>query len=89
MVGTHRDLADQCSETTDKKNHLLQSKLCPGFDESLVFHGQGIIFPINAKNPGPQDHEVTREITKVIFDAVSDLEPRKTLISWFKFEQLM
>ena len=87
MVGTHQDLQHQCSENTEDKNHLLQSKLCPEYDKSLVFHGQGIIFPINAKDPGPQDHEVANEITKVIFDVVSGLEPRKTPISWFKFEQ--
>ena len=89
MVGTHQDLASQCSESTEEKNHLLQSKLCPKFDKSLVFRGQGIIFPINAKNPGPQDHAVASEITKVIFNVVSDMEPRKTPISWFKFEQLI
>ena len=89
IVGTHRDLADLCSESTGEKNRLLISKLCPEYDESLVFHRQGIIFPINANNPGPQDHEVASEITKVIFDVVSGLEPRKTPISWFKLEQLL
>ena len=89
MVGTHQDLADQCPESTGEKKHLLQSKLCPEFDQSLVFHGKEIIFPINAKNPGPQDREVASEITKVVFDVVSDLEPRQTPISWFKFEQLI
>ena len=89
VVGTHRDLQGQCSESTGEKNRLLQSKLCPEYDKSLIFHGQRIIFPINAKNPGPQDHEVASEITKVIFDVVSGLEPRKTPISWFKFEQLI
>ena len=67
MVGTHQDLQGQCSESTEEKNYLLQSKLCPEYDKSLVFYRQGIIFPINAKNPGPQDHEVASEITQVIF----------------------
>ena len=89
MVGTHQDLAYQCSESIEEKNRRVKSKLCPEFDQSLLFRGQGIIFPINAKNPGPQDHEVAGEITKVIFDVVSDLEPRRTPISWFKFEQLI
>ena len=89
MVGTHQDLQGQCSESTEEKNHLLQSKLCPEFDKSLAFYRKGIIFPINAKNPGPRDHEVASAITKVIFDLVSGLEPRKTPISWFKFEQLI
>ena len=92
MVGTHQDLEDQCSESREEKNQRLQNNLCPEFDKSLVFHDcqmKEIIFPINAKDPGPQDHEVASEITKVIFDAVSGLEPRKTPISWFKFEQLI
>ena len=46
-----------------------------------------LIFPLNAKNPGPQDHEVASEITRVITTAASSLKPRKTPISWFKFEQ--
>ena len=90
MVGTHRDDAHKClQESIGAKNQRLQSMLCPDFDKSLVFRGQGVIFPINAKNPGPQDHEVASEITKVIFDVVSDLEPRRTPISWFKLEQII
>ena len=89
MVGTHRDDAHKCLESIEDKNRRLQNKLCPEFDQSLVFHGQEIIFPINAKNPGPQDHRVASEITSMIFDVVSDLEPRKTPISWFKFEQII
>ena len=89
MVGTHQDLQGQCSESIEEKNHLLESKLCSEFDKSLAFYRKNIIFPINAKNPGPHDHEVASEITKVIFNVVSGLEPRKTPISWFKFEQLI
>jgi len=90
MVGTHRDDAHKCSlESIEEKNQRLQSKLCPEFDQSLVFHGQEIIFPVNARKPSRQDHEVTSEITKVIFNVVSGLEPRKTPISWFKFEQII
>ena len=87
MVGTHRD---KCSlESIEAKNQWLQSKLCPQFDQRLIFHGQEIIFPVNARKPSSQDHEVASEITKVIFNVVSGLEPRKTPISWFKFEQII
>ena len=89
MVGTHRDDAHKCLESIGAKNQRLQRRLCSEFDRSMVFHGQDIIFPINAKNPGSQDHEVASEITKVIFDVLSELEPRKTPISWFKFEQII
>ena len=89
MVGTHRDLEHQCSETREEKNQMLRELLCK-FQQSLIFYGQRmeeLIFPVNAKNPGPQDHEVASEITKVIMNAASSLTPRRTPISWFKFEQ--
>ena len=75
-----------------KKNERLRSKFCPEFDQSLVFHGlnmKELVFPINANNPGPPDHELANKITEVIFNVASSLEPRKTPISWFKFEQLI
>ena len=89
IVGTHQDLQGQCSESTKDKNQRLKGKLCPNFYQSLVFRSQEIIFPINAKNPGPQDHRVASKIKKGIFDVLSSLEPRKTPISWFKFEQFI
>ena len=73
-----------------KKNKSLLRMLCPAFNKSLLFHGQQlneIIFPLNAKTPGPQDHAVAGEITKEILNAATDTEARETPISWFKFEQ--
>ena len=89
MVGTHRDDANKCRESIGAKNRRLQSKLCPDFNRCLVFHGREVIFPINAKNPDRQDHEVASEITEMITNTASGLDPRKTPISWFKFEQLI
>ena len=89
MVGTHRDDAHKCRESIEVKNQRLQSMLCPDFNQSLVFHGREIIFPINAKNTCRQDRKVASEITKVVFNVVSGLEPRKTPICWFKFEQII
>ena len=83
MVGTHQDLEHLCSETREQKNQMLR-ELLRKFKQSLIFFGQRmeeLIFPLNAKNPGPQDHKVASEITKVIFDVVSGLEPRKTLLA--------
>ena len=92
MVGTHQDLAGQCKESIEEKNQTLHNKLCPEFDKSLIFHREDmrqLVFPINAKNPGPQDYEVANKITENIFNVVSSLKPRKTPISWFKFEQVI
>ena len=92
MVGTHLDLAGQCLESVEEKNRKLHNKLCPEFHKSLIFHGEDmrqLVFPINAKNPGPQDYKVANKITEKIFNVVSSLKPRKTPISWFKFEQVI
>ena len=92
MVGTHRDLEGQCSESRQQKNEELKQLLCPLFEQSLVYHGQNLtelIFPINCKTPDSQDHEVATELTKVIFNVADSLQPRNTPISWFKFEQHM
>ena len=92
MVGTHRDKENECSESREEKNQRLRSNLCPEFNQRLVFRGQEmkeLVFPINAKNPCHQDDEVAERITEVIWNAASSLKPRKTPISWFKFEQLI
>ena len=90
MIGTHRDLEDQCSESREEKNQKLHSKLSPVFGQSLIFYGQQmkeLIFPVNAKTPEAEDHKVAEELTKEILKVASSLEPRKTPISWFEFEK--
>jgi len=90
VVGTHRDLKHKCLESIDEKNEKLLRLLHPAFDQSFVFYGQQLkelIFPVNAKTPGPQDRTVAGELTNRILNAASNTEPRKTPISWFKFEQ--
>ena len=54
---------------------------------SLIYYGQQLIFPINAKTPDAEDHKVAEELTKAILRVASSLEPRKTPISWFEFEK--
>ena len=92
VVGTHRDLESECPESRGEKNEKLLSLLSPAFDPSLVYRGQDlkeIIFPVNAKTPDSQDHQVASELTNVISNAASSMKPRKTPISWFKFEQYL
>ena len=92
VVGTHRDLESECPESREEKNQKLLSLLSPAFDPSLVYRGQDlkeIIFPVNAKTPDSQDHQVASELTNVISKAASSMKPRKTPISWFKFEQYL
>ena len=78
IIGTHRDLEDQCSESREEKNRKLHSNLLPVFSKSLIYYGQQLIFPINAKTPDAEDHRVAEELTKAILRVASSLEPRNT-----------
>ena len=92
IVGTHRDLEEECPETREEKNGKLLSMLSPAFDQSLVFHGQQlneVIFPVNAKVPEPEDLAVAKELRAEILRATSHMPRRKTPVSWFILEQMI
>ena len=74
VVGTHRDLENECSESREQKNKILKDVLAP-FEERLLYHGQQLkelIFPVNAKSPDEQDREVTEHLSEVIWNTVSN-----------------
>ena len=92
VVGTHRDLEEECPETREQKNEQLLSMLSPAFDKSLVYFGQQlkeVIFPINAKTPEPEDHEVAKELRTVILKAASGKKRKKTPVSWYVLDQII
>jgi len=92
IVGTHKDLEEECPETRKEKNERLLSTLSPAFDQSLVFHGQQlneVIFPVNAKVPKSDDFEVAKELRAEILRATSHVPRKKTPVSWFILEQVI
>ena len=68
VVGTHRDLESLCSESQAEKNRKLVDILTPSLQDHLVFYHPftDVIFPINAKSPNEQDHQVCDTIRKQI-----------------------
>ena len=90
VVGTHRDLEHTCSETRAEKNEKLLKILQPVLRDGLVFYGQStkeVIFPINAKDPEAEDHEVAALIRRLVSDEKSAPAPFKIPIGWFLLEQ--
>ena len=54
----------------------------------MYYHlGTEVIFPINAKKPKEQDHQVCAEIRKQIEDKKNAPPPYKIPIGWFLLEQ--
>ena len=89
IVGTHRDRESYFSESRTKKNRKLIGMLVPSLKDQLVHYhlGTEVIFPINAKKPEEQDHQVCAEIRKQIEDKKSAPPPYKIPIGWFLLEQ--
>ena len=90
VVGTHRDLESKSlhSESRLQKNKMLVNMLKP-LKDRLVFYrlGTEVIFPINAKRPTEQDHQVCAKICKVVEDKKCTPPHYKIPIGWFLLEQ--
>ena len=84
VVGTHRDLESLCSESQAEKNRKLVDMLTPSLQDQLIFYRPftDVIFPINAKSPNEQDHQVCDTIRKQI-ENKKCAPPHKIPIGWF------
>ena len=55
FIGTHKDLENQCPESTDEKNLQIHEMLLPAIENDTIYCGEGLkelIFPLNVKTPG-------------------------------------
>ena len=92
VVGTHKDLESCCSESREEKNRKLADVLMPTLQEELVLccprlQNPEIIFPMNAKSPSKEDHQVCASIRKLIQDKKCAPPSYKIPIGWFLLEQ--
>ena len=89
MVGTHRDLSHQCSETIAEKNEKVLKMFGPEMKEHLIYYKpfKELIFPVNCLNPEEQD----RKIASLLQLAVESAEVKevKVPIWWFILELLI
>ena len=91
VVGTHQDHEDESPETRDQKNQKLQQMLMPSLRKELVFYRlsspKEVIFPMNVKKPGEQDHDVAAMLREAIADEKTAPPPYKVPIGWFLLEE--
>lgn len=91
ILGTHRDREGECkAETRQMKNEKLRSMLLPSLQDEVVYNGQGmrdLIFPLNARAPGPEDKRVGEQIRNVIMESLP--EPEQIPTRWYILEQLL
>ena len=74
VIGTHRDLIDECDETIEEKNDRLAELLLPALEDNLIMNGSDIIFAVNAKDPEPEDAICFDLIRKKVSDLSAALE---------------
>ena len=92
VVGTHRDLEDQCEESREKKNQMLLEAFRPVLGQRIVLYQPGdpdqFMFPVDSKSPKPQDQKTAQ----VFREAVMKLclgKKVKIPLPWFVLEQLL
>ena len=88
VVGTHRDQESFHSESRIQKNKMLLDMVKPLKDRLVYYRlGSEVIFPINAKSPTEQDHQVCAVIRKAVENKKSAPPTYKIPIGWFLLEQ--
>ena len=88
-VGTHRDKADECSESIDQKNEKLLELLGTEFDKQLLFYQpiKNLLFPLNTLNPDKDDEEVVKQIRSAVESSYA--KKVKVPIWWYILELLI
>ena len=89
IMGTHRDKERHCSENVREKNRKLAEILSPSFKKHLIYRSaerNSLIFPLDAKHRKQKDCEVAAEIRLAITMATSEIERKKTPLSWHVLE---
>ena len=91
IVGTHRDLEDQChGETRDNKNEKLLELLTPSMEDHLMYFkadGSELIYPLNVRDPSEDDRKLTNELCQAIGSMTHFLDPEKIPLRWLVFHQ--
>ena len=91
IVGTHRDLEDQChGETRDDKNENLLELLTPSMEDHLMYFntdGSELIYPLNVRDPSEDDRKLTNELCQAIGSIKHFLDPENIPLRWLVFHQ--
>ena len=89
MVGTHRDLSHQCSETLEEKNEKVLKMFGPEMKKHLVYYKpfKELIFPVNCLDPEEEDERIARLIQEAVEGA--KVKEIKVPIWWFILELLI
>ena len=88
-IGTHRDLAGDCTETLEEKNKKFAAIVLDHFQSHVVYRNEGlkeIVFPLNTKAPEEEDKKEARKIRASIEKGATQ---HKIPIWWFILQLIL
>ena len=88
FIGTHKDLENQSPESREEKNLKICEILLPAVREDAIFCSEEfkeLIFPLNVKNPGPQEKEFAAKLRRLIVER-SHVKPKQIPLRWNALE---
>ena len=87
FVGTHKDLEHECKhEDRKEKNRKLQSIVPPEMKDNIIYNGESLLFPINAKAPGNDDHKMMGDLRQVMVKELQKLPKVKIPLRYISLE---
>ena len=87
FVGTHKDLEHECpQEDRKEKNRKLQSIIPPEMKDNIIYNGESLLFPINAKTPGNDDREVMGDLRQLMIKKLQQLPRKRIPLRYFSLE---
>ena len=92
VVGTHRDLEHECSESREKKNQTLLEAFRPVLGKRIALYQAGtpdqLMFPVDSKTPKPQDEKTAQAFREAVMKLCLGKKV-KIPLPWFVLEQLL
>ena len=88
-IGTHRDLAGDCTETLEEKIEKFSAIVSDHFQSHVVYRNEGlkeIVFPLNTKAPEEEDKKEARKIRASIEKGATQ---HKIPIWWFILQLIL
>ena len=94
VVGTHRDLENQCqTESRTEKNMQLFKLLKPQLGPNLGLYKPGnpveLIYPVNSKTPEERDYKVVEQFRRAVHTLTKSKEKVDIPLYWFLLELLL
>ena len=87
FVGTHKDLEHECPHEDRKmKNQKLQSIIPPEMKDNIIYNGESLLFPINAKTPGNDDRKVMGDLRQLMIWKLQRLPRKRIPLRYFSLE---